>query len=153
MSAAALALLDDAPAIVPWRKIILSERHRVFCLVDDVDYAWLVEWNWNYGWHKNTPWKYYAKRNTGAERSTVYLHREIMARAEPRSFVFMAEHVVDHINGNSLDNRRANLRWATRGENNANRIPRRQVPSLARIISALEADAGAARAQLEDIPF
>ncbi|MBN2312578.1 MAG: HNH endonuclease [Sedimentisphaerales bacterium] len=51
--------------------------------------------------------KFYIKRRT------LYLHREIMHPPEGL--------VVDHINGNPFDNRRANLRVVTQSENHINR--------------------------------
>lgn len=55
------------------------------------------------------------QRNGGRER--VFMHRPILAAPDDME--------VDHINGDSLDNRRANLRLATRRENGANlRTPR-----------------------------
>jgi hypothetical protein len=132
-------------------RIWLRERDGVFCLVDAEDAAWLSAWRWNVGWHAATPWKYYAKRNTGVARSTVYLAREIMVRLDPRDEVFRSTHVVDHINGNSLDDRRANLRWATTTENRNNRIARAAVPSLEAIVADLLAQADeAAGVELAD---
>lgn len=65
----------------------------------------------------------YAFRRKGARGAskTIYLHREI-ACAEPGS-------VVDHINGNGLDNRRENLRGISQSLNNRNLSKRRSATS------------------------
>lgn len=136
----------------PWRRVILSERQDVWCLVDAEDYGWLSENKWNISWGSRTPWQMYAKRNIGADRATVRMHREIMLRAEPRSDRFIAKRFVDHGNGQTLDNRRANLRWATPQENNANRRLRAQIPSLVSILAELLA-AHAAGCAMAEVPF
>ena len=51
-------------------------------------------------------------------KKKVYLHRYIMGITDPSV-------VVDHINGNTLDNRKDNLRVCTVAENNCNRINKR----------------------------
>ncbi len=67
-------------------------------------------------------WKVYEHAKPGAPSRpyavahvgrTIYLHRLVMAAPEGVE--------VDHVNGNPLDNRRANLRLATRSQNAANR--------------------------------
>lgn len=136
----------------PWRRIVLSEKRDSWCLVDAEDYDWLMAWRWNIGWHRDTPWKFYGKRNVGAERSTIYMHREILIRAEPKQIGLADTHHCDHINGQSLDNRRANLRWLTPKQNSANRRARADIPSLTEILRELMAASPAART-LEDIPF
>ncbi len=81
-----------------------------FCfLLDDEDYERASQFAWrvvipNYKWPH-----YYAARHVG--KHSEYLHRFILG-AE-------AEHV-DHINGNTLDNRRTNLRVSTCSENAKN---------------------------------
>jgi len=48
---------------------------------------------------------------------TVYMHREVLGLER-------GDGVVDHVNGNALDNRRANLRVGTQAQNNQNKPPR-----------------------------
>lgn len=59
--------------------------------------------------------KYYAAANAivGGKRTTVKMHRLILGAERGE--------VVDHINGNTLDNRRSNLRICTWTENARNR--------------------------------
>jgi len=146
-----------APALdlsfTPWRRLMLSERRDIWCLVDAVDYDWIIEHNWNHGWHNRTPWKFYAKRNIGLARSTVYLHREVLLRVDPRDAGAIVGLHGDHINGQSLDNRRANLRWATPQQNRANHKARHEIPSLESILAKLMREAAADARQLADIPF
>ncbi|WP_315759332.1 HNH endonuclease [Bradyrhizobium sp. SZCCHNRI2007] len=123
----------------PWRRIMLSARDNIWCLVDADDYGWLSENVWNVSWGSRTPWQKYAKRNVGPDRATLRMHREIMVRHDPRSDRFMAKHPVDHDNGQTLDNRKANLAWVTHRQNCNNRRPRGAIPSLDEIVRDLVA--------------
>lgn len=74
-------------------------------LVDDEDYAWLNQWKW---YARKSDTKTYAARSkTGF--AAIKMHRAITQAP--------AGMVVDHINGDSLDNRRCNLRICTSREN------------------------------------
>jgi hypothetical protein len=136
----------------PWRRIMLSARENIWTLVDAEDYAWLSGKIWNVSWGSRTPWQKYAKRNVGPDRATLRMHREIMIGLDPRSEPFMASHPVDHGNGQTLDNRRANLAWVSRAENLANRHPRGSIPTLESIVSDLLAGLGW-RPEMEEVPF
>lgn len=72
-------------------------------LVDDADFRKIA----CYSWSATSGTVIYAQRKNG--RKNVLLHREIMAAPDNLQ--------VDHINGNGLDNRRANLRVCTRSQN------------------------------------
>ena len=82
-------------------------------VVDDEWYPVLTKWAWKVRITKN---KVYAQRSA-AGGEAVIMHRYIMM-ATGRS-------EIDHINGNSLDNRRENLRFCTRSMNMHNRGPQK----------------------------
>ena len=139
----------------PWRRIMLSPRENIWTLVDADDFAWLSEHVWNV-WHagndRRDSWMQYAKRNEGPGRATVRMHREILIKADPRDETFMRKHIVDHGNGQTLDNRKANLAWGSHQTNNRNRRPRGQAPSLDAIVLELLTTLGP-RSELQEVPF
>jgi len=75
-------------------------------IVDTDDYGWLSRHKW-YAGRPTSAGKVYARRNIPG--GTMLMHRMIVQA--PKGMV------VDHINGNSLDNRRCNLRLCTQTEN------------------------------------
>ena len=75
-------------------------------LVDDEDYDSLITHRWHIS--KGYAWT----RKYGKNPSRTPMHRILMS--PPQGFV------VDHINGNPLDNRKTNLRICTEAENNRN---------------------------------
>jgi hypothetical protein len=94
-----------------YRRIDLGEGE--WTIVDSVDYYQLSKFKW---YLLGTGNKLYAIRSFKTEplrTRIISLHREIMN--SPCGLV------VDHRNRNSLDNRRENLRLATKAQNNRNR--------------------------------
>ena len=83
-----------------------------FALVDDRDFDWLSHWKWYAQKHGNS---FYTVRNAwvGIKKTTIQMHRVILNASEGTE--------VDHINHDTLDNRRENLRVCTRSQNNMNR--------------------------------
>jgi hypothetical protein len=74
-------------------------------LVDDADYEWLSRWKWSP--LKCWGGQIYALKSVSDEERR--MHRLIVSAPKGA--------LVDHINGNTLDNRRSNLRLCTRAEN------------------------------------
>ena len=78
----------------------------------DSDCEWLLQWNWQavtYRCKNHSLW--YAKRGVwdGRTMKSVPMHRAIMAPPDGL--------VVDHIDGDGLNNQRSNLRLCTHREN------------------------------------
>lgn len=88
-------------------KYFIIKNKRI--LVDDDDYEWLSKFKWNIGGNGyvyTSPSKY----------AFILMHRLILNLSNKK------KSIVDHINGNPLDNRKSNLRECHRsGENLANR--------------------------------
>ena len=89
-------------------------------IVDDDDYEWLSKYRWcasvdkredqgNYTSARTTIYKYFEGYKW---RRSVKMHRLIMDAKRGE--------IVDHINGDPLDNRRSNLRLCTAAENARN---------------------------------
>jgi hypothetical protein len=91
----------------PFRRIPLTKG--MFAIVDPEDFERLSKYRWHVTKNGST---FYAKRNAPTRKTTapIYMHR-CLIKVPPG-------HVVDHINHNGLDNRRANLRPASRAQNN-----------------------------------
>lgn len=87
---------------------------------EDADLATNKWYPWTTPAHRST---YAIKNGTGPRK----LHRIVMARVLGRALL-PSEHV-DHVNGDGLDNRRANLRVASHTENHRNQRPSRNTSS------------------------
>lgn len=82
-------------------------------LVDEADFDWLSQWNWHALWN-NRAQNYRAVRNTDCgKHGLIYMSRFILGLSGRAR--------ADHINRNTLDNQRHNLRPATHAQNCWNR--------------------------------
>ncbi len=84
-------------------------------LVDDEDFEYLNQWKWHFKTNGNN---FYAVRTikniNGKYGKKIILHRFLLNITNSNLHI-------DHINNNSLDNRKINLRVCTRDENTRNR--------------------------------
>jgi len=89
------------------KKIPLTQNK--YAIVDDEDYEFLSKWKW----HANKSGKnYYARRNlnlSSGTRTCLEMHRQINNTPPGQ--------ITDHINRDSLDNRKCNLRTVCRSRN------------------------------------
>lgn len=83
-------------------------------IVDDEDFEWLNQWKW----HVVSRSAMYAARSMwkgNRKKLNVRMHRMILSVKNGM--------IVDHINGDSLDNRKSNLRVCRHANNMRNRKP------------------------------
>jgi hypothetical protein len=94
------------------RKLIIESKHGTFIALYDAEDAHKVE---PYTWHvvKGHSTFYVCRQTARPNRRSILLHREIAECHKDK--------MVDHKNGNGLDNRRENLRVCTMSENMMNR--------------------------------
>jgi len=96
----------------PFRRIPLTQGK--YAIVDPEDYERLNKYKWYASEGGST---FYAARcvwePVNKKKRTIKMHREIINPPHPL--------VVDHINRNGLDNRKANLRPATKSQNTINK--------------------------------
>ena len=94
---------------------LISLAHGKFALIDATDHEWLSQWAW-----RCLPNGYVARRalrSWGEVRGKIIYMHQVLLPPKPG-------YETDHRNLDRLDNRRSNLRYATRAQNAANRPPR-----------------------------
>lgn len=98
------------------KEILLSQGK--VAIVDDEDYEKLIKLKWHYdsnGYARHSSWI------PGLNTSTsIMMHHFVLGISPGR------KRVVDHINGDPLDNRRVNLRIVTQQQNIFNKSPSRK---------------------------
>jgi hypothetical protein len=105
---------ETVPECPPGARLIEIRRKTgpsLFAIVDEADYDDLARFNWYATVRPHTTYVTRHARRADGVWTMEYMHRRILPCAE----------YVDHIEGDGLDNRRANLRATTAVENQRNR--------------------------------
>lgn len=95
------------------RLILLTQG--MYAIVNETDYNFLMQWKWHAFFTRNKKW-YALRRVWNPERKVaeaVFMHSLLVDREGAKD--------IDHINDIGLDNRRLNLRPATRSQNQCNK--------------------------------
>lgn len=112
---------EPKPAVIVGADAFIELTQGLTAIVDAVDAPSIEVRNWC-AVYTPTGGPYAATRGkkSKGERRTVYLHAFLMGRR--------AGFEIDHSDGDSLNNRRSNLRWATRAQNQFNIGPKASNP-------------------------
>jgi HNH endonuclease len=79
-------------------------------IVDNAAYPWLSQFNWHLAVGQWDKMGYAARRiRVKKQRFYIFMHHVILPRIKG--------HEIDHINRNTLDNRKENLRYVTHAQN------------------------------------
>lgn len=92
---------------------ILKNNKNYKCIVDDEDYERYKDYNWSVNDYYNKGPYFVRIKQINNKKESIRLHRLIMNAKKGEE--------VDHIDGNTLDNRKCNLRICTPKENSRNR--------------------------------
>lgn len=97
--------------------------HRI--AVDSVDLRWLLDHKWavkrsraKKDGSERKAYAYRIGRDERGVRTSLWLHKEVCKKANGKAT--RVRTIADHKNGDSLNCRRDNLRWASPKENRAN---------------------------------
>jgi hypothetical protein len=93
------------------KEIILTQGK--VAIVDDEDYDYLNQFKWHVIKYGNIFYAYRNIKKLNGKRSSFSMHRTIMNANKG--------YIVDHINQDTLDNRKINLRICTQSQNQMNR--------------------------------
>lgn len=93
----------------------IALKHGTLAYVDDNDYERINQYKWHVNIQHMTNGKISRTYAQGGPSNIDMMHRLVMGLTKGDGIC------VDHINGNGLDNQRANLRLCTKAQNLANR--------------------------------
>jgi hypothetical protein len=135
------------------KEIAVGSRAQFSMIVDDVDYDFLIQWPWSFARsHPRTGGELiYARRTVRVEGNPLWTPEGV--KPTRKKFDLFVHHVVlarmgfpdaptpdwtaDHISGDTLDNRRANLRWASATFQEKNKRHLRHVDHVRQALAAM----------------
>lgn len=89
-----------------------KHKGKFFVQVDDEDFNFLNQWKWYANKFKHTCYVRRVVRVNG-RKSQIIMHRVILNAKDKQ--------IIDHIDGNGLNNQKSNLRFCTQSQNSANK--------------------------------
>jgi hypothetical protein len=89
----------------------ISLSNGFVALVDDKDYDSLIKYRWHFMRARKLTYAYRAETN-GGKQTNILMHRQIMDAKKGT--------IIDHLDGNGLNNTRSNLRFVTSSQNAQN---------------------------------
>lgn len=104
---------DIRPPVFTAGGVLIPLTRGLHAIIDAGDLPLVSGRNWYAGQSHNAIYALSHEKAADGTSPTLRMHRVILG-AKPGD-------IVDHRDGNGLDNRRANLRWATSAENTRNR--------------------------------
>jgi hypothetical protein len=104
------------------REVVLTKGY--IALVDDIDYEWITKYRWKALTTSGTTYAVRTARSPGSKTNdiTLLMHREIL---KPDN-----DMVVDHIDGNGLNNQRSNIRQCSQSQNLINKKRKNGLSSI-----------------------
>lgn len=101
--------------IIPLSKKSKVRAGKYEALIDDEDFDRVNKWGWLAYFKKGSVEPKYAcrRKNVGGGQRMIYLHRFILNITDPSI-------IIDHIDGNGLNNQKENLRICSNTENTRN---------------------------------
>lgn len=113
-------MYDDPPNA---RRVHLGGKLcNIYCLVSAEDFLWALQWKWRYKLDKRGK-KYYAVRHGRVytagrcKQIDIYMHKAILKHRMLKRKPSAKHRIGDHGDGDSQNNQRGNLAWATPSRN------------------------------------
>lgn len=105
------------------KQIALKNKGKIidYALVDDEDYDWLINYNWRYcrdTYDRDIRNTAYARSTPNSNGKAFRMHRLILER---HGILDSHQKLVDHIDGDGLNNQKTNLRLVSNSQNCMNR--------------------------------